>query len=199
MAKVGRKSQRDLLMKRLKSQAIITVKDAAKLGISNLQLHRLASEEKLTRLGAGLYYNPASSLHGTDLDYAIACQRLGPESAIGGLSALFHYQLSEEVPQQIWVMVDTSARPRIKTYRAIRTSIPMNIEVESRKYYRIVSIERALLEALRYASKMGLDTALTAIRKALRQNLTTMNKLGAAATKLKLKKYLVKHWEAIIS
>jgi len=199
MERRGRKSQKAKIMKNLKGHALISTSEAKQIGISNLQLHRLAIDKKIIRMGSGLYYNPNSSLYGVDLEYAVACRRLGPESALGGLTALFHYQLTEEVPGQIWALVTTSARPRIKEYRIFRTSVPLNIEIENHKYYRMVTVERALLEALKYASKIGLDTALGSIRKALREKITTLTKLENAATRLKMKKYVVKHWEAIIS
>jgi predicted transcriptional regulator of viral defense system len=199
MVERGRKSQKDKLMKAIRVRPLISTKEAEQIGVSRLQLTRLAKQGKLNRVSQGLFHNPSSSLQGVDLDYSIACKRLGPNSAIGGLSALFHYSLAEQVPQQIWVMVDSQARPRIPLYRAIRTSTPLNIEVEQFKSYRIVTIERALLEALRFSSKIGLETALKAIRKALKEKTTTLSKLEQAAKRLGLKKYIVKYWEAIVS
>lgn len=186
-------------MNSLKKIGLFSTEEALRLGVSKATLYRLVQDEQINKVGSGLFSHPNINLSGTELDYAIACRTLGPHSVVGGLTALAHYQLTEQVLQQIWVLVPPSKRGWNSMYRCLRTSIPLDIEIENRKLYRIVNIERALIEGLRYATKIGLETALTAIRTALREKKTKMSRLETAAKNLNLKSIIVKHWEAIIS
>lgn len=63
----------------------------------------------------------------------------------------------------------------------------------------MTNIERTIIEALRYSSKLGPRLAINAARKALQDNLTTERKLGEMATKLKLRPVIEKFWEAIVT
>ena len=64
-------------------------------------------------------------------------------------------------------------------------------------YYRIVSIERAIAEGLKFAAKIGVETAIRAARNAFKQKLTTPAKVLKTARELKLDSFLMKYWEAI--
>ena len=61
----------------------------------------------------------------------------------------------------------------------------------------MTGIDRTIVEAFRYASKIGLRTAIQAARSALSQRLTTEKAIYQMAKALKLEKVIVKHWEAV--
>ena len=67
-----------------------------------------------------------------------------------------------------------------------------------KKYFKITNVERTLLEAMKFATKIGQRTAISATRKALREGLTTEKKLVQMSSRLKMKNTLEKYWEAII-
>ncbi len=73
---------------------------------------------------------------------------LHPESAVGGLSALFYYSLADQVPQQTWVIVPPNKRVSSKNYHLIRTKTPLKHGIVEHDGFRIVSIERAIAEGL---------------------------------------------------
>jgi hypothetical protein len=74
----------------------------------------------------------------------------------------------------------------------------MDHGIVNEKGYRIVSVERAILEGLKYITKIGERTALRAAREALAKKQTTELKLGKAAKELGLESVLIKYLEAII-
>ncbi len=61
-----------------------------------------------------------------EYDFQIACAKLGPDVVIGGLSALFYYNLCEQIPKQTWVLVSPHKITSGRSYRLIRTQVPLD-------------------------------------------------------------------------
>lgn len=183
---------------KLKDLGIFNLATAEEIGISHQKLSRWVQQEKVLRMGRGIYFHSDSNIE-REIDFQVACQKFGPSSAIGGLSALFYYHLIEQVPEQTWVLVPPPKKSSEKGYRLLRTKTRLDQGIVQGNGYRIVSIERAILEGLRLASKIGERTALKAVRQAIAQNLTNLNQIGAMAKELKLDSYLTKYFEAIVA
>ena len=145
----------------------------------------------------GIYLHPKANIP-REIDFQIAYKKFGPNSAIGGLTALFHYNLAEQVPKQTWVLVPPEKRVSSRKFRIIRTKTPLNIGIIEGNGYRIVSIERAIVEAFKLSSKMGERTAIHVCRVAIQQRQTTLKKIGMMAKELGLTSYFNKYSEAII-
>ena len=181
----------------LKKLGPFTLAQAREIGISHQELSILVKEEKIHRMQWGIYLHPKASIP-REIDFQIAYKKFGPNSAVGGLTALFHYNLAEQVSKQTWVLVPPEKRVSSKRFRVIRTKTPLNIGIIEGDGYRIVSIERAIVEAFKLASKMGERTAIHACRVAIQQRQTTLKKIGMMAKELGLTSYFNKYSEAII-
>lgn len=184
--------------KALSRMGLFKTEEAEKLGLSRPDLSRLVQNEIILRVGRGIYIHKSNQTS-ADIGFKIACAKFGTDAAIGGLSALFHYNLIEQVPQQTWVLVPPNTKTKEKGYRLMRTKANLNKGVISKDGYKIVSVERALLEALRFSSKIGERTALGAVRKAFSQKLTNEGKLGRMAKELGLFSVVAKNFEAIVA
>lgn len=182
---------------KLKKLGIFTLPQAENLGLSQQELSRLVAEKKIKRVSRGIYLHPESNLE-ADVGFQIACAKFGPEAAIGGLSALFHYNLAEQVPGHTWVMVPTERKTRESGYKLIRTKVSLDKSIITENGYRIVSIERAILEGLKFIKKIGERTAVKAARDSLAKRQTTELKLGKAAKELGLESVLTKYLEVIV-
>lgn len=182
---------------KLKKLGPFTLSQAEDLGLSHQNLSRLVKEEKILRMGRGIYLHPNAKMD-REIDFQVACAKFGPDSAVGGLSALFYYNLVEQVPGQTWVLVAPEKRSCEKGYRLIRTKTRLDHGIIEGNGYRIVSIERAIVEGFKFATKIGERTALKAARDAIRQKLTTLNRIGKMAKALGLDSYFTKYFEAII-
>ena len=183
----------------IKKAGLIKTSEAKKnFGISQPTLSRWAKLGLIEKIGQGLYLHPDSSIDYGTLDFSIACSTFGPRSFIGGLSALYYYGLIEQPPQQVWVLVPPEKVSRNLKFRCLRTINSFRFGIKKLDYFRISSIERAIIESLKYASKIGERNALHAARKALKQGLTSEVKLGQMATLLKLGNVLKKYWESIV-
>lgn len=181
---------------KLKKLGIFTLAQAEAVGLSQQSISRLVGMQKLKRMERGVYLHPEAELD-QDVGFQIACAKFGPESAIGGLSALFHYNLAEQVPGHIWVLVPPEKRSSVRGYKLIRTKINLKHGIIKEKGYRIASVERAILEGLKLITKIGERTAVKAARDALAKKKTTELKLGQAAKELGLESVLIKYLEVI--
>lgn len=183
----------------LNSLGLFKTSDATAAGISQPTLSRLAASGKITRLAHGLYLHPNATIDPAEIDFAIACTKFGKLSAIGGLSALFRHRLISQVPEQIWVIVSPSSKSSSRLYRCIRTQNDPSIGVDDHHFYRITNIERSIVEAFQFATKMGLEIAISSARQAIAHSITTDNKLHEMAKCLGTQNTFIKHWEAIVA
>ncbi len=181
----------------LKKLGPFNLAQAREIGISHQELSILVKEEKLHRMERGIYLHPKANIP-REIDFQIAYKKFGPNSAVGGLTALFHYNLATQVPKQTWVLVPPEKRVSAKGYRLIRTKTSLNVGIIEGNGYRLVSIERAIVEGFKLASKIGERTAIKAARIAIQQKQTTLKKIGMMAKDLGLDSYLTKYFEAII-
>lgn len=181
---------------RIKKLGVFTLADVKNLGLSQQDISRLVATKDLRRVGRGIYLHPDAKLD-RDVGFQIASAKFGPQAAIGGLSALFHYNLAEQVPGQVWVLVPPDKRTRSRGYKLIRTKTTLDREIVNEKGYRIVSVERAVLEGLKFITKVGERTAIKAARDALAGGQTNEMKLWKAAKELGLESVLAKYLEVI--
>ena len=176
---------------------IFRASDAIKEGVSQRTLSRMAEAGVLTRLEHGIFLHPDFERM-DEVEFIQACLRFGPDAAIGGLTALSYYAITEQVPTQTWVMVSNSVRNLYpKNYRVLRTHHDLRVEVQENEGWRIVSPERAIIEAFVYQTKIGYQTALTAARTALSEKKITEKSLADAAERLGCWPQIAKNWEAI--
>lgn len=193
-----KKKQQDAIQQ-LSQSVTFGLKDAARVGISRTTVARLVGSGVFTKIARGVYSVSESEPLGDAADFAIACKRFGPKSVIGGLSALVEYNLTEIVPQQIWVLVPPTVQASDSHYRLLRTKRDLSEGIISKDGYRITSIERTLVDALIFVSKIGELNAKTAIIKAIRQKQTSQKKIFQLAEKIDALPILDKHWQSILA
>lgn len=180
----------------IRKSGIFTLAQGREIGLSQQDISRLVAAKDIKRVGRGIYLHPDARLD-RDVGFQIASAKFGPKAAIGGLSALYHYNLAEQVPSETWVLVPSGKRTRVRGYRLIRTKTSLAKEIVDEKGYRIVTIERAVLEGLKFITKIGERTAIKAARESLAKRQTTETRLANAAKELGLESVLAKYLEVI--
>ena len=183
---------------KLKKIGLFRAQEAKKFGISQAALSRLVKEKKINRVERGIYIHPRASISPHAVGFQVAFMKFGPKSAIGGMSALFHYNFIEQVPAQTWIIVSPSVRTKDRLYRLMRTKTDPDIGIETKNRYRIASIERALVEGLKFSSKIGRGTALRAVRIAIQNKQTNITSLRYMARALDLEKLFGRFLEDIL-
>lgn len=147
-----------------------SLSDALAHGVSKATLTRMVQSHRLERVSRGVYRSADDEDETPEASYTIATLRCGLPSAICLLSALEHYQLTDRIPKQTWILVPQSKRVVAKDLKLIRARNPLwDIGIQKTKKYWITTLERTLVECLLYSRKIGSQTALEAIRRALSQ------------------------------
>lgn len=183
---------------KLKKLSVFKIPEAVSVGISQPTLSRLVKEGLVIKIARGLYMHPKANIKTEKLDYIVACVKFGNKAYITGMTALFYYGLIEQVPKKTWISVPASTRTTDNKYNLIRVKQYNPEGIIRSKYYKIASIERTLVDCLRYSSKIGVRTIISATTRAVVDKKTKIDDVIKLAKKLKLNKTLSKYWETII-
>ena len=106
--------------------------------------------------------------------------------------ALRVHGMGTECPHEVWIAIDRKARRPARTpaqVRVVRLSKAMLTYGVVRRPMlgvpvSITSPARTVVDCFRYRNKFGLDTALEALRDALRQRVATVDEIMRAAKRL---------------
>lgn len=168
-------------------QGLVRPRDLDRAGIPRVYLQRLLQEERLVKLGRGLYALPdyAPSEFAT---IAEACKKV-PKGVICLLSALRIHGLTTQNPFEVWVMIDREAwRPKLDypPLRIIRASgEPLTAGVVEKQIdgvaARVTSPAKSVADCFRYRGKVGIDVAVEALRDCWRQRAATLDEIGKYA------------------
>jgi predicted transcriptional regulator of viral defense system len=179
---------------------VFTQKEALEtLSISQPSFYRLVKKSGVIKtVERGYYIHSHAEIKDEHLDFIVACKKFGEQSVIGGITALEFYNLTELVAPQIWVLIPPNKRvSNHSKYKTIKTTTPLDVGIVNADGFRIVSLERALIEGLKYHTKIGESTGIKAILEALKNNQTTEGAIFKMAKKLDLLSYINKKWEMI--
>lgn len=174
----------------------VTRKELERLGISRNVLESLIKEDRLLRVGRGVYQLPSIELNHESL-YRAATKRIKGRSAVCLMSALSHYNLTDEIPKQTWLLVDANGRSYHKDIRLYRSRSPnWKIGIVKADGYRITSLERTIVDAISLKKKFG-NLGIEALKRALREKLTTASKVMDMASKLDIDKLVLPYLQAL--
>jgi predicted transcriptional regulator of viral defense system len=163
--------------------APITSKELERIGLSRSKIRLLTQEGTLLRIGRGVYQLPSVELDNESL-YRAATKRIKGPSAVCLLSALSHYNLTDEIPKQTWLLVNIDSRSIHKDIRLYRSNNPhWKIGIVKADGYKITSLERTIVDALILKKKFG-NLGIEALKRALKEKLTTASKIMDMAAKL---------------
>lgn len=177
---------------------IFKFKEALDRGLTRRTISRKIKTGEFLRLSHGLYLNVNTDLPIEHIDFIVAQNKFGEKSVICGLTSLFYHGLIEQAPQQIWVMVPQEIRTRDKKYRVIRAKTVKEYGIVPNHPFRICDINRSIVEAFNYSTKIGIRTAMSAIVRAIKEKQTTMPEIMNTARELGLQNPIKRHWESII-
>ncbi len=182
------------------------VVEAIEAGVPRYELYRLCDRGEVVRVGPGVFRRADSSLS-SSTDLATVCARV-PHGTICLNSALAYWDLTDELPRVVHVAVARgSHRPRIDhpatdvhVFAAATFGLERREETtETGELLRIYSPERAVVDAMRLAHRVGRDTALGALNRYLRRPDAKPRQLVALARDLGGRRRLTDALEAVLS
>ena len=156
-------------------------------GITRHYLKQLISEGAVERIDYGIY-QVARQAEGLPKDqYMAATLKCGLPSSVCLLSALDHYNLTDQIPKKVWMLVPNNKRIRSKDLKLIRSRSPKwNIGIKKLKGYWITTIERTLIDCLIYKRLIGSQVALSALKRSVVQKKIKLSNLYNMGKKLKV-------------
>jgi predicted transcriptional regulator of viral defense system len=149
---------------------VLRTKEALDLGIHPETLYRMRDEGLLESLSRGLFrLAEQPELGSPDL---VAVSIRAPQSVFCMISALSFHGITTQTPHAVDIALPREARrprigyPPVRIYRMVSRIFACGIEqhrVDNRTI-RVYSPERTLVDCFRYRNKIGLDTAIEALR-----------------------------------
>lgn len=175
--------QKDLLPKTLQGRPF-RYSEAIAAGLTRHHFRKLLKLGLIEQLSRGLY-SGKEIVWEDDHQFRSASVRAGNPSAICLLSSLAYYGLTDEIPNQIWIMVPFEKRTQFPDIKLFRTRNPhWDIGIEQHSGFRITSIDRTLLDCIVYRSKLGSQIGIQALKLALTQKKTKIRNIAELARKL---------------
>lgn len=177
--------------------------DFTAAGIPRVSLSRALAAGQVRRVARGLYclaeYQPNERG-----DLALIA-RMVPGAIICLLSALSYYEITTQLPSEIWIAIPHKAwAPKLEypSLRIVRYSndsfVQKTIEVSIEGVpVRITTVEKTIADCFKFRSKVGLDVGLEALREATRERKLDRNELWACAKVDRVANIILPYLEAL--
>jgi len=176
-------SKADEALKIIRKKGILRPKDLDAYGIQREYLKRLCDRGFIIKSGRGLY-----TLKETDAtehhSLAEACKKV-PHGVICLLSALHFYEITTQLPFEVWIAIDNKARqpktdyPPLRVVRFSGNSLNSGIEKHMIEgvTVRVYNPAKTTADCFKYRNKIGLDVALEALRDCWENKRCTIDQL----------------------
>ncbi len=159
-----------------RSQGVIRPRDAEQNGIARRLVYELVAEGQLIQSGRGLYRLPHGQFTANHSLAEVAKQV--PNGVVCLLSALRFYELTTELPAEVWIALPPKAwAPKVKqpVLRVVRFSgeaLSRGVEVRTVEgvSIRIFDIAKTIADCFKFRNKIGTAVAVEALREAWRKH-----------------------------
>jgi len=188
----------------VQKRTLVRSKELNGLSVSRSHLWNLAKAGKIERVGHGLYRakNATISTNETVLEVA----KRVPLGVLCLSSALRYHELSSENPFEIWLAVERGAwTPKLNDHpvRVVHFSKPAfdyGIQIHSVEggKLRVYSPAKTVADCFKFRSKVGMETAIQALRAAYREKKVTMDDIWRAAKVCRVVNVIRPYMESLV-
>lgn len=174
-----------------------TYQEACKKGLSQYSIRKLLELGVIERLEHGLYRSTGEDLSDEEL-YRRAVKRVGAPAVVCLLSALSHYELTDAIPKQVWLMVPKEKRVKSSSVKLYRARDPQwEIGIVSKGGYSITSLERTIVDALTLRALVSPRLGVDALKLAISSKRTSTSRVLHIASALGVKHRVLPYIEAL--
>ncbi|GIW43790.1 MAG: transcriptional regulator [Candidatus Binatia bacterium] len=195
----------DRVLRLASKRGVLTREEVAKAGIHTHTLSRLVRAGALERVGRGRYRRaeaPVTEHHGLVLAATAV-----PKGVVCLLSALSFHGLGTQIPHEVWIALDRSARrpaiqyPRLRVVRFSGKALHEGVETHriEGETVRIYSVAKTIADLFKYRNKIGLDVALEALREGWRARRFTMEEIHRYARICRVERVMRPYLEALVA
>jgi predicted transcriptional regulator of viral defense system len=174
-----------------------TFQDALKRGLSRHGLRRLLERGAIERVSRGVYQCVDTDLT-EEVQFKRATKIVGEPSAICLLSALSYFQLTDSIPNKVWIMVPADKRTSSDEVHLYRTRNPeWNVGIEQESGFWITTIERTLVDSITARSKLPLRLGLEGLKVGIEEGKTTISQVLDMSIALRVKDRILPYLEVL--
>jgi len=187
-----------------RKSGILRPRDLQTKGLPKDYLWRLHKQEKLEKVGRGMYAMPGAALseHQTVVQAALRV----PHGVVCLLSALRFHDLTTQSPFEIWMAIDVKARApkeEIIPLRIVRFSgkaLTAGVETHSieRVKVSVYNPAKTVADCFKYRNKIGLDVAIEALRDCWRKKLATSDEIWHYAKVCRVSRVIRPYLESLV-
>src|SRR5438876_6853485 len=168
-------------------EGVLRPRDLQRKGLPTDYLWRLHQQDKLEKVGRGMYAIPGAAL--TEHQTITQAARRVPHGVVCLLSALRFHDLTTQAPFEVWMAISAKARlpktdnPPLRIVRFSQRMLAYGLQEHRIEgvSVRIFSPAKTVADCFRYRNKIGLDVALEALRECIRKRRATSDELWQAA------------------
>jgi predicted transcriptional regulator of viral defense system len=188
----------------VQKQGLVRSKELRELSLSRSHLWNLAQAGKIERVGHGLYRakNSPISAHETLLEVA----KRVPSGVLCLSSALRYHELTTENPFEIWLAIERGAWtpkidfPPLRVIHFSKAAFEFGIETHSVDggSLRVYSPAKTVADCFKFRSRIGMETAIEALRAAYKERKSSMDELWRAAKFCRVANVIRPYMESLV-
>lgn len=183
---------------------VLRTSEAIRLGIHPRTLYAMRDAGMLERLSRGLYRLADLPPLGNP-DWVVVAMRV-PSGVICLISALAWHELTTQIPHEVYLALPRGAEPPRLDHPPIRvfwfTGKAFSEGIETHEVdgvsVRIYGVEKTLADCFKYRNKIGLDTAVEALKRYVSSRRVQVDKLMAYARICRVEKVMRPYLEALL-
>jgi len=185
-------------------EGVLRPRDLQRKGLPTDYLWRLHQQDKLEKVGRGMYAIPGAAL--TEHQTITQAARRVPHGVVCLLSALRFHDLTTQAPFEVWMAIDVKARSpkeEIIPLRIVRFSgQALTAGVETRTIegvkVKVYNPAKTVADSFKYRDKIGLDVAIEALRDCWRKKRATTDQLWHYAKICRVARVIRPYLESLV-
>ena len=172
----------------LTEHPFISTKDAEDMGFSKSYLYKLVSSKKIKALGNGLFelINRETISEFTSI---IEVTHRVNNGVVSLISALAIYELTTELPSEVWITVPRGSwlpkveYPPIQYITATEKSYAFGVttKIIDSSSIKIYTVAKTIADCFKHRNKIGINVAIDSLKEAWYKKLVTMDEIVEAA------------------
>lgn len=183
---------------------ILRTSEAIRAGIHPETLYAMRDDGTLEKVSRGLY-RLADKGPLSNPDLATIAKRI-PNGVVCLISALSFHDITTQIPHEVYVALENGTEeprldyPPIQTFRFSGKAFSEGIEIHKLDgvYLRVYSPEKTLADCFKFRNKIGLDTAIEALRLYREQRNIKVGEIMRFASICRVTKVMRPYLEAVV-
>jgi predicted transcriptional regulator of viral defense system len=188
----------------VQKRTLVRSKELKGLSVSRSHLWNLAKAGKIERVGRGLYRSKEAPISVNETLLEVA--KMVPLGVLCLSSALRYHELTTENPFEIWLAIERGTWSPKLDYPPVRvvhfSEAAFKFGIETRTVdggrLRVYSPAKTVADCFKFRTKIGMETAIQALRSAYREKKATMDQIWNAAKVCRVVNVMRPYMESLV-